>query len=154
MYMYRGKLDSESGKKTQSIVLTLLEPYLLKGHHVFMDNFYNSIELSENLLGLRTHSCATLWKNRKGDPKLLTNQKLKKGEHHWLRKGQIYVSVWKDKRPVYVISTRDHPELKEVANGHGKLATKPAEVAAYNNFMGRVDRVDQWSLIIHLLEKL
>lgn len=117
--------------------------YVLKGHHVFMDNFYNSVELSQKLLDLRTHSCGTLRKNRKGNPRVLTSLKLKKGYYYWYRKGQIYVSMWRDKRPVYTISTRDHPKLEQVPNRHGKLATKPAEVAAYNTFMGGVDRADQ-----------
>ncbi|CAK1587174.1 unnamed protein product [Parnassius mnemosyne] len=143
MMMYRGKDKSETGKKTQNIVLKLLEPYLFKGHHVFMDNFYNSVELSHKLLSLRTHSCGTLRKNRKGNPKALTSLKLKKGDYYWFRKGQIYVSMWRDKRPVFTISTRDHPKLIQVSNRYGKVATKPAEVAAYNCFMGGVDRVDQ-----------
>lgn len=79
MIMYRGKdASAETGKKTQNIVLKLLEPYVLKGHHVFMDNFYNSVELSQKLLDLRTHSCGTLRKNRKGNPRVLTSLKLKK----------------------------------------------------------------------------
>ncbi|CAG5000701.1 unnamed protein product [Parnassius apollo] len=70
MIIYRGKdASAETGKKTQNIVLKLLEPYVLKGHHVFMDNFYNSVELSQKLLDLRTHSCGTLRKNRKGNPR-------------------------------------------------------------------------------------
>lgn len=73
--MYCGKDDSDPtafGKKTERIVMKLLQPYLLKGHHIFMDNFYNSVELSKTLLGLRTHTNGTLRKNRKGNPSLLT----------------------------------------------------------------------------------
>lgn len=61
--IYEGK-DSKTnelkGEKTQNIVLRLMEPYLSKGHHVFMDNYYNSIRLSERLLQSNTHSTGTL----------------------------------------------------------------------------------------------
>ncbi|KAF9422075.1 hypothetical protein HW555_002096, partial [Spodoptera exigua] len=104
MIMYRGKYASaETGKKTQNIVLKLLEPYVFKGHHVFMDNFYNSVELSQKLFDLRRLYCGTLRKNRKGNPRVLTSLKLKKGDYYWYRKGQIYVSIWRDKRPELLI---------------------------------------------------
>lgn len=149
IFMYCGKGDEstkksdESTKKTEMIVMKLLRPYLMKGHHVFMDNFYNDVELSQKLLDLRTHTNGTLRKNRKTNPRSLVTKKLKKGEHYWLRKKQVYVSVWQDKRPVHVITTRNHPTMTEVANRFGKLSTKPVEVGEYNKYMGGIDRKDQ-----------
>ncbi|KAL0879689.1 hypothetical protein ABMA27_003404 [Loxostege sticticalis] len=58
-----------------------------------MDNFYNSVPLTEKLLDLKTHTNGTLRANRKGNPTVLTHKKLKKGEHCWLRKNRLYVSV-------------------------------------------------------------
>lgn len=144
IFMYCGKGESDdSTKKTEQIVMKLLKPYLMKGYHVFMDNFYNDVELSQKLLNLRTHTNGTLRKNRKTNPRVLTTKKLKKGEHYWLRKKQVYVSVWQDKRPVYVITTRNHPKMTYIPNRFGKLLKKPVEVGEYNKYMGGIDRKDQ-----------
>lgn len=143
--IYQGKdSDMEKCGKTNGIVLRLMEPYLNKGRHLFMDNFYNSIPLSENLLhNYKTHTTGTLRSNRKGNPKEITDKKLKRGDHVWVRKGQVYISKWKDKRDVLSISTAHHPELVEVGNRCGKKIMKPNIVADYNIHMSGVDRSDQ-----------
>nr|CAI5851626.1 unnamed protein product [Callosobruchus analis] len=129
--------------KTTALVLRLLKPYLMKGHDVFMDNYYNSVELSEKLLNLRTHTNGTLRSNRRGNPKQLVKKKLKKGEHFWLRKKYVYISKWKDKRDVLMITTRNHPQLITSKNRFGKEKVKPEEVVVYNDHMSGIDRCDQ-----------
>lgn len=144
--VYEGKNSKTSeakGEKTQNIVLRLMDPYLSKGHHVYMDNYYNSIRLSERLLQSQTHTTGTLRSNRKGNPKDVIAKKLKKGELMWQRKGDIYISKWKDKRDVLSITTAHHPSLIEVPNRYGVKKMKPTDIAAYNNNMGGVDRADQ-----------
>ncbi|XP_047028874.1 piggyBac transposable element-derived protein 4-like [Helicoverpa zea] len=146
--MYSGKEATtsntgESESKTEKLVMRLMRPYLLRGHHLFMDNFYNSVKLSLKLLDLKTHSTGTLRSNRKENPKNIANKKVKKGEHVWARKGKVYVSKWKDKRPVLMITTKVHPSLVEVRNRYGKTKLKPAEVDLYNRHMSGVDRSDQ-----------
>lgn len=49
--------------------MRLMKPYLLKGHYSFMDNYYNSVTLSQILLDLNTHSTGTLRTHRKDSPK-------------------------------------------------------------------------------------
>ncbi|KAH9629677.1 hypothetical protein HF086_001490 [Spodoptera exigua] len=100
--MYTGKDDStdlEQGKKTDKTVMKLMRPYVLKGHELFMDNYYNSYGLSQKLLDLKTHTVGTLRKSRKENPKNVMHKKLKKGEHVWVRKNNVYVSKWVDKEP-------------------------------------------------------
>lgn len=60
--IYQGKdvNSKESGGKTHKLVQTLMEPYLNKGHNLFMDNFYNSVTLSTYLLSNQTHVTGTL----------------------------------------------------------------------------------------------
>jgi len=60
--------------------------YLNKGFSLYMDNYYNSVTLSNTLLELKTHTTGTLRKNRKGNPKFVIDNKLKKGQHVWRRK--------------------------------------------------------------------
>ncbi|CAH2000544.1 unnamed protein product [Acanthoscelides obtectus] len=120
---------------TEKLVLRLMKPYLLKGHELFMDNYYNSVSLSEKLLRLKTHTNGTLRSNRRGNPKALVKKKLKRGEHFWMRKKQVYVAKWKDKRDLLVITTRNHPRMITVRNRYGKEKNKPEEVATYNEHM-------------------
>ena len=142
--IYQRKSDNiQETSKTSSLVLRLIQPYLSKGHHLFMDNFYNSIELSKELLKHKTHTTGTLRSNRKGNPKEVTSKKLKKGEHIWRGRGQIYVSKWRDKRDVLSITTNHHPEMVEVTNKFGQKKNKPNDIAEYNLNMSGVDRCDQ-----------
>ena len=76
--------DTDVGKTTQT-VLDVCQPYLNKGHRVFMDNYYTSVELMEKLAEKRTLSCGTVKSNRVGLPadmkKACTSIKqLKRGE--------------------------------------------------------------------------
>nr|CAI5818337.1 unnamed protein product [Callosobruchus analis] len=76
MEMYSGKINENDGggTKTENLVLRLMKPYLVKGHHLFMDNYYNSIALSEKLLNLKTHTNVTLRCNRRDNPKFLVKK--------------------------------------------------------------------------------
>lgn len=134
-----GNIDT---KKVDRIVMKLMQPYLMKGHELYMDNFYNSIELSKKLLQHRTHTIGTLRKNRKGNPAILS-QKLKKDEYVWRRNGQVYVSCWRDKRDVNMITTKHHPRLILSRNRHNHFRNKPVEVDEYNRYMSGIDRSDQ-----------
>ncbi|XP_017790287.1 PREDICTED: uncharacterized protein LOC108572508 [Habropoda laboriosa] len=113
-----------------------------------MDNFYNSVELCNRLLEKRTHCTGTLRADRRQNPREITGRKLKKGEHIWKRKGQVYVSKWKDKREVCSITTRYHPVLIETTNRFNQTKVKPKDLAEYNTYidttyMSGIDRVDQ-----------
>jgi len=50
-------------------VFRLLEPFIDKGHTIFMDNYYNSVCLSNQLLLRKTYITGTLRNNCKENPK-------------------------------------------------------------------------------------
>jgi len=59
MKMYKGKRDeNQTGatSKINTLVFRLLEPLIDKGHTIFMDNYYNSVCLSNQLLLRKTHT--------------------------------------------------------------------------------------------------
>lgn len=142
--IYQGKETSQDGQpKLEKLVLKLMEPYLDKGHNLYMDNYYNSLSLSKKLLHRRTHTTGTLRKDRKENPKTLFKKSLKKGEHFWQQKGSVYASVWKDKRYVYMITTKHHPRLILSTNRYRRVYTKPIEVVEYNKNMSGIDKSDQ-----------
>lgn len=75
--------------KIDGIVLRLMKNCLNKGHSLYMDNYYNSLALSNTWLEHKTYSTETLRKNQKGNPKFIIDKILKKGEHVWRRKNSV-----------------------------------------------------------------
>ena len=95
--IYEGKStvteDDEGDGHCQKIVMKLMQPYLDKGHGLYMDNFYNSVDLSELLHNRKTHIIGTLIPIGKTIQRALPKKKLKKcGEACWMRRGPVYVS--------------------------------------------------------------
>ena len=65
---YTGKrVDTDLSKTTQT-VLDVAHDYMHLGHHLFMDNYYMSIELVSSLSGKDTLCCGTVNSNRVGLP--------------------------------------------------------------------------------------
>lgn len=69
-------------KSIQEIVLNLLDDLINKGYFLYMDNFYNSVNLSELLLSKNTYVCGTLRKNR--------------GEPEEIKKSCILFKIWRN----------------------------------------------------------
>lgn len=68
--MYTGKCDTDmSTKKNRASGNGLCAP--IHYEMSFMDNFYNDVEFSQNLLELRTHKNGMLHKTRESNPKVL-----------------------------------------------------------------------------------
>ncbi|RZB38861.1 DDE Tnp 1 7 domain containing protein, partial [Asbolus verrucosus] len=86
------------------VVLDLLDPFLDCGHSVFLDNYYNSFDLVEILSNCSTYCTGTLNAKRKGNPKEVLQEKLKKGEITTQYVKNIIIGKWKDKRDVLFIS--------------------------------------------------
>ncbi|XP_037779175.1 piggyBac transposable element-derived protein 4-like [Penaeus monodon] len=61
------QVDSKFGF-AGSVVNTLIEPYLGKGHNLFTDSYYASPILFEHLQQNSTGACSTVRPNRKGVP--------------------------------------------------------------------------------------
>nr|CAI5821226.1 unnamed protein product [Callosobruchus analis] len=83
----------------------------------------------EILLKRKMHTIGTLRSNRKGNPKEVTEAKLKSGQHIWRRKGNVYVSKWRDKRDVFAITTGYQPKLIDSANRYSQPKVKPIEIS-------------------------
>ena len=72
--MQSNPLNPECGKTTK-LVLGLLEKckFLDKGHNIYMDNYYTSPELAEELYFHQTYCCGTVKMNHKDMPKQTFN---------------------------------------------------------------------------------
>lgn len=69
-----------------------MAPYLSKGNHLYMDNYYNSANLSNLILKYKTHTTGTLRNNRRGNPKYVVQKKLERGDHICERQNSAYIS--------------------------------------------------------------
>ena len=120
--------------------------------HIYYDNFFSSVDLGLDLLRSGLYSCGTLRTNRKGFPKqlkpLVKMELTKRGASTTYQQGNLTVSVWQDSRPVVTIATNSDPTTKTTVvrksrDGTTNSYTCPHSIAAYNRYMGGVDRNDQ-----------
>ncbi|XP_049796511.1 piggyBac transposable element-derived protein 4-like [Schistocerca nitens] len=141
--VYAGKriVDNSSS----AVILRLLSDSSLlnKGHTVYLDRFYSSPELFQQLAEKGTGAVGTVNKSRKGLPKDLVSAKLKKGEMSFRRKDNVLAMKWKDKRDVYTLSTRHQATFGTHTKRNGSVVLKPLQVLDYNLNKIGVDIGDQ-----------
>ena len=133
----------------------LLEGLHHRGHHhLYCDSYYSSPHLFQLLRSLGFETCGTVGPNRKGIPRdflaLKGKDKMRKGE---VKEGDITgvkIIQWMDKRPVTHLTTfhdsssiQTTRQTRHAENGQ-EVITNPAAKAEYNQFMGRVDKSDQF----------
>lgn len=160
MIVYTGKCENgrekDHGMKT---VLRLIKDLEYKGRIVIADNFYNSVNMAEELLKKKTYLCGTLRSNRRGLPKCIVAKKIKKGEviGKMTRKG-VRVIKWMDKRQVLMISTcRNHDAKLEtktrIRRGREECIKKPGCIFSYNDSKKGIDYSDQMSSYYSTLKR-
>lgn len=119
----------------------MIDDYYGVGHAVYMDDYYNSVGLTDYLLDKKTYTTGTLRGNRKGNPLDVVNKKLKTGQMASVYNSKgICVMKWRDKRDVIIIFG---DAMNEYRARSGRITEKPEAVQKYNEFMGGVDRSDQ-----------
>nr|XP_045590633.1 piggyBac transposable element-derived protein 4-like [Procambarus clarkii] len=115
-YIIDFEVYSGVGKTTVETVMGLMRPLLNKGYHLYMDNYYNSVHLTELLRENGVYTCGTL-RLQRGAPKEL--QQLAKGKFAvdqtiFRRNDNTFVILWKDKRVVSVITNCHNADTQEV----------------------------------------
>ena len=142
---------------TTKLVLGLLQKCNLldRGYHVYMDNYYTSVELMEEMYLRSTFGAGTCRSNRKGLPKALTEVKLKTGEMCFRRSDTMLALKWFDKRAVLMLSTIH--DAVEITTGkkdrHGNPITKPECIHQYTINMRGCDLSDQLMTSYSLLRR-
>ena len=157
--IYTGKegnvVERDLGKKA---VLCVMEPFLDKGYYVFMDNYYTSVALFEELEERKTLACGTVRSNRSGLPKEICGiqekkvKQLKRGESLYRQKGNVTCVTWRDRKPVSVLATiptsdADGSAIQRSVKVSGtwekRNFARPGVIEKYNTYMGGVDLSDQ-----------
>ena len=79
------------------LVLSLLEKFKLldKGHRIYMDNYYTSPELLEELYFRETYTCGTVRNNRKGMPITMKAMNVNPLESAFMRNRPCLCLCWK-----------------------------------------------------------
>ncbi|KAJ8883397.1 hypothetical protein PR048_015240, partial [Dryococelus australis] len=141
--VYTRMLDDLEGKGILERLFCLLQDKLNVGHHVYMDNYYNSFGLAKTLLYQKTRWTATLRLIKKNTPKDIVSAKLKKGKSIARYSAGVMIGKWKDRRDVSYISTEFENTMVEVENKRKQVETKPLPIVKYNAFMSGTDKQDQ-----------
>lgn len=126
-----------------SVVLQLMKPYFNLGHSLFVDNWYTSPILFEQLFELKTNACGTVRPSRKGLPYL--KDKLAAGETKSYFTKDMMALKWKDKREVFILSSLHDDSFensKKINSKNNEFFQKPKCIIDYSNNMGGVDRND------------
>lgn len=135
---------NETLNQSGSVISTLMEPYINKGHIIYMDNWYSSPTLYEYLLNKGTGACGTVKIKIKGMPSF--PKKLNNGQCISVisQNPSMLCCKWKDKRDVHMLSTVHKPKMCKTnkKNRQGNIIIKPQSVIDYNENMGLVDKSD------------
>ena len=145
------EVQRDLGRK---VVLSVFQLYLDKGFYAFMDNYYTSVALFEELEDRKTLACGTVRSNRVGLPKEICGlkEKLERGESLYRQKGKLTCVTWRDRKPVSFLATiptseTDSTVVQRSVNVNGRWVKKdfarPSVVDLYNTYMGCVDVSDQ-----------
>jgi len=116
------------------------------GYKLFLDNFFSSPRLFDDLDEYKINSCRTVRPNRRDmscdfGPQQL---KLKRGDIRVRTRGGLTALVWKDRQEVYKLTNMDPPPPPE-GNlcDNSNRPVKPHIVEQYNWHMGFVDYSDR-----------
>lgn len=144
--VYTGEKEDVDLKQPAAMktVLSLMKPYLGKGHSLFVDNYYTSPSLFYKLYQRQTNACGTVRSNRRGLPQF---PKLKKHEIciRTLDENDVKLLAvkWSDKRDVFMLSSSHAGRwvtTKKKDRNTNEFIRKPLCVTEYNKFMGLVDK--------------
>jgi hypothetical protein len=150
--IYRGAGDTTEVGLTKKVVLQMAQPIAHNRHHIYMDNFFSSPELFNELADLELGACGTLRVNRRGVPDSVKKcKKMSRGDPPKIvRDGNMTYICWEDKKTVNLLTNLHNGKTlvkkvrcKDPANNNMREIIKPLAIEVYNQFMGGVDLMDQ-----------
>ena len=128
-------VSSDECTTTTKTVMGLLQKARLLDNYrsVYFDNWFNSLQLLDEMYQRKTLGAGTMRINRRGLPKAVFQKKLKKGETVYRRKGKLLCLKWCDKCPVTMLSTIHYAVERQVKTNYlGHPVIKPVIIDDYN----------------------
>lgn len=155
--IYRGANAVPEVGLTRNVVLNICRPVYQNHHHIYMDNYFSSPVLFEDLARFGLGACGTLRPNRLGVPQIIKDARLRREDPPiCVRVGNLQYIAWQDKKQVTLLSSvhndETFPKIVKCRNpetNFERQIIKPKAVEIYNQFMGGVDLVDQ-KLLVYL----
>jgi hypothetical protein len=149
--VYTGKEDGRPEVNlSQRIVEDLVAKYQHSRLRVYMDNFYTGVDVLEKILNdFKIYGCGTVRANRRGLPADLKPGTLNLNKHQFrvAQKNELSFAIWKDTKPVMVLSTVHAPEetgtVRRRVDGARADVRVPKCIADYQKYMKGVDLCDQ-----------
>lgn len=148
------------------VVVYLSEKLQHQGYTIFVDNFYTSPGLLQDLYLFGITACGTCRENRKDFPPSLLGSKrwgktVDRGALRWLRRDNILFVQWSDSKVVTVATTHHSAEgyvfdkrRCKVGNDWRQInVRKPKVIDEYNQYMSGVDKSDQMISTYNVLRK-
>lgn len=164
--IYTGKrLTKTKNGLGYDVVMGLMHDLLNQGYHLYIDNFYSSPKLFQDLFTVGCFCTGTVRDNRIGRSKKSGGSILAKnaprGTSKWFRDGQLVYVKWKDTKEVTVLSTfwqatgTDTVKRKKKSDGSFSVQNVniPPPIIDYNRNMGGVDLSDQLIKYYNVLKK-
>ena len=97
--VYEGATDQRRETSLSTAVVLGLAKYIYnKGHHLFFDYYFSSVDLAEELLQHNTHCCGTARSNRRRYPPSLKKVSLQRREHRSETVGNVHCLFGKTER--------------------------------------------------------
>ncbi|XP_046674713.1 piggyBac transposable element-derived protein 4-like [Homalodisca vitripennis] len=122
--------------------------YLNEGFHLFVDNFYTSFGLIQDLYRKQTFLTGTIRRNRKNLPNDV-KRKFSVGEKKYYRSDYILTLAYREKssqsRPVILVSSDSQAidvQTRRTKFGFERIKNKPKVIDEYNRYMGGIDTND------------
>ena len=141
------------------VVTQLAAPLYNRGHVLYMDNFFSSPTLFQELADNQMGACGTFRLNRRGVPDRAKQAKpTARDPPMTTREGNILYISWFDKRQVNLMTSAHSSQTfrKEVRSKHHpdnvRIVQKPAAIHAYTQHMGGIDRADKqmtYYMVLH-----
>ena len=115
------------------------------GHKLYMDNFFSSPDLYDDLAQKKIFFCGNVRLHRKGMPKNLKPKtlRLKRGDIRVRTRSDLMAVVWKDKQDMCLLTNIHNPPKEGNYCDEHRNAIKPAILADYNRHTGHVDNSDR-----------
>jgi len=127
---------------THATVSELTKKIQGRGHKLYMDNYFSSPDLFDDLAMKQIYCCGTVQPNRKGMPQDLgpNRRTLQRGDLQERTRGDLTAILWRDKR--VLTNIHDPPAEGNFCDNNWK-PIKPQIVVDYNHHMGYVDKGDR-----------
>ena len=140
-----GKSVTEKGMVSR-VVKDLTLPFSGSNHVLYMDNYFNSGPLVEQLA--KIFVAGTIKERAVGFPDNLKGLKLSKGDYASERVGDTCYYAFENRKRVCLVSNvfperMDSDVVRVQIDGSLQLQAIPPVLTAYNKYMGGIDRLSQ-----------